>query len=187
MCSQHHHLSFATECPMLFISVVIILCVHCRVYLVQELMTDPVFVASGHTFERAAIEEWFRDGNDINPLTGTVLSNLDIKLSHNWIHHLSSNISNFDRYLFDIIFHSFFYFLNIKHWTLHIEQTQLRTQGMLPWQKWVQSHIHTVTAINESISWISPFFLGFRFLCIFHLRSTNSKQKYVVHRCTNYM
>eukprot|EP01084_Bolivina_argentea_P069358 126216_1 len=45
----------------------------------QELMTDPVIISSGHTFERTAIAEWFSDGNTINPLTGQSLQNVDIK------------------------------------------------------------------------------------------------------------
>lgn len=47
----------------------------------QELMTEPVIISSGHTFEKSAIVEWFEDGNTINPLTGEQLQNIDIKFS----------------------------------------------------------------------------------------------------------
>ena len=40
-------------------------------------MSDPVITADGHTYERIAIAEWFRD-HDTSPLTGAVLSHTDI-------------------------------------------------------------------------------------------------------------
>lgn len=96
-------------------------------------MSDPVFVASGHTFERAAIEEWFKDGNDINPLTGETLSTLDIKFGFIFIFILS---------LFQI--HQMHHFVdcsnvpNVATNTLDI-QTQLRSQGMSQESKY-QNH-----------------------------------------------
>ena len=40
----------------------------------QELMTDPVFTADGHTFERSAITAWLSN-NDTNPMTGDNMKN----------------------------------------------------------------------------------------------------------------
>ena len=39
----------------------------------HALMMEPVVIASGHTFEKAAIEAWFSRSNT-NPLTGEALS-----------------------------------------------------------------------------------------------------------------
>jgi hypothetical protein len=38
-----------------------------------EIMTDPVITADGSTFERARIEEWFKDHNT-NPLTNEIVT-----------------------------------------------------------------------------------------------------------------
>ena len=38
--------------------------------IMQDIMEDPVITCDGHTFERAAIEDWFRRGNRKNPMTG---------------------------------------------------------------------------------------------------------------------
>ena len=43
----------------------------------QELMTDPVFTADGHTFERSAITAWLSN-NDTNPMTGDNMKNKDL-------------------------------------------------------------------------------------------------------------
>jgi len=45
----------------------------------QEIMSDPVMISSGHTFERIAIQEWFESGNNINPLTGEELQDKQIR------------------------------------------------------------------------------------------------------------
>jgi U-box domain len=39
----------------------------------HEIMRDPVFTADGHTYERQAIEEWFRRGHSTSPLTNNAL------------------------------------------------------------------------------------------------------------------
>ena len=39
----------------------------------QELMRDPVNTQDGHTYERSALEEWFRTGQNTSPLTGLPL------------------------------------------------------------------------------------------------------------------
>ncbi|KAH9787358.1 RING-type E3 ubiquitin transferase [Citrus sinensis] len=39
----------------------------------RDVMVDPVETSSGQTFERSAIEKWFSDGNNLCPLTMTVL------------------------------------------------------------------------------------------------------------------
>ncbi|XP_076950309.1 U-box domain-containing protein 44-like [Bidens hawaiensis] len=41
----------------------------------REVMVDPVETASGHTFERAAIEKWLADGGNLCPLTTIPLDN----------------------------------------------------------------------------------------------------------------
>ncbi|XP_076946239.1 U-box domain-containing protein 43-like [Bidens hawaiensis] len=41
----------------------------------REVMVDPVETASGHTFERAAIEKWLADGSSLCPLTMIPLDN----------------------------------------------------------------------------------------------------------------
>jgi len=66
----------------------------------QELMTDPVIVASGHTFERRAIEEWLKDGNDINPLTGDKLCSTEIKPNY----ALQNALDEYRRKLADELF-----------------------------------------------------------------------------------
>ena len=45
--------------------------------IIQELMRDPVITADGHSYERAAIEEWLRDHNT-SPVTGLVLDNTNL-------------------------------------------------------------------------------------------------------------
>ena len=57
----------------------------CICPITQEIMREPVFVLSGHSFEKEAILEWFAKGNTKNPLTGqllqlkTVLPNYSLK------------------------------------------------------------------------------------------------------------
>ena len=48
-----------------------------------DMMTDPVFTSDGHTYERAAIEQWFastraQGGQPTSPLTGLVLANTNL-------------------------------------------------------------------------------------------------------------
>lgn len=43
-----------------------------------ELLTDPVIVSTGHTFERESIEGWFAVGRDTNPVTGLPLPNQNL-------------------------------------------------------------------------------------------------------------
>ncbi|KAK9051385.1 hypothetical protein SSX86_028012 [Deinandra increscens subsp. villosa] len=45
----------------------------------REVMVDPVETASGHTFERTAIEKWLADGGTSCPLTGIPLDNLILR------------------------------------------------------------------------------------------------------------
>jgi len=47
----------------------------------HEVMTDPVFVDTGHTFERSAIEKWQKE-HGTNPLTGEKISS---KVTVNWL------------------------------------------------------------------------------------------------------
>ncbi|XP_057950812.1 U-box domain-containing protein 44-like [Malania oleifera] len=39
----------------------------------HEVMVNPVETSSGQTFERSAIEKWYADGNQLCPVTGTLL------------------------------------------------------------------------------------------------------------------
>jgi hypothetical protein len=39
----------------------------CPISVTDELMKDPVVAADGHTYERAAIEEWFNNGHTNEP------------------------------------------------------------------------------------------------------------------------
>lgn len=43
-----------------------------------EIMDDPVIAADGHSYERMAIEGWFRTGHDKSPMTGLALANQDL-------------------------------------------------------------------------------------------------------------
>eukprot|EP00111_Clytia_hemisphaerica_P005628 TCONS_00016347-protein len=44
----------------------------------QELMTDPVIVADGYTYERTSITQWFETGNHRSPMTNLPLKNKDL-------------------------------------------------------------------------------------------------------------
>lgn len=43
-----------------------------------ELMTDPVTISTGHTYDRTSIQKWFNAGNVICPKTGEKLTNTDL-------------------------------------------------------------------------------------------------------------
>lgn len=43
-----------------------------------ELMVDPVICSDGHTYERYAIEEWFKHGKDTSPKTNLRLANRNL-------------------------------------------------------------------------------------------------------------
>ncbi|CAI5471251.1 unnamed protein product [Closterium sp. Yama58-4] len=43
-----------------------------------DIMTDPVIIASGQTFERAEIERWFGEGKRVCPVTGQHLENFTV-------------------------------------------------------------------------------------------------------------
>jgi serine/threonine protein kinase len=58
-----------------------------------EVMLDPVVCADGHSYERAAIQEWFARGNMTSPLTNGNLSNLSVIPNH----ELRSAIEEFMR------------------------------------------------------------------------------------------
>ncbi|XP_051121159.1 U-box domain-containing protein 43-like [Andrographis paniculata] len=45
----------------------------------QDVMVDPVQTSSGQTFERAAIEKWLADGNNLCPLTKTPLNTSSLR------------------------------------------------------------------------------------------------------------
>jgi F-box/WD-40 domain protein 7 len=45
---------------------------------VQELMADPVMVATGHTYDRVCIERWLAQGNRTCPVTGMRLRHLEL-------------------------------------------------------------------------------------------------------------
>ena len=47
--------------------------------LTNKVMKDPVEIASGQTFERSAIEAWFKEGNTVCPITKAQLHNLEIQ------------------------------------------------------------------------------------------------------------
>ena len=46
--------------------------------LLQELMADPVMVATGHTYDRVCIERWLAQGNRTCPVTGMRLRHLEL-------------------------------------------------------------------------------------------------------------
>ncbi|XP_019164063.1 PREDICTED: U-box domain-containing protein 18-like [Ipomoea nil] len=43
-----------------------------------ELMTDPVTLSTGHTYDRSSILKWFKAGNHTCPITGERLINIDL-------------------------------------------------------------------------------------------------------------
>ncbi|OVA03741.1 Armadillo [Macleaya cordata] len=43
-----------------------------------EIMTDPVIISTGHTFDRVSIQKWFKSGNLICPKTGEKLSSTEL-------------------------------------------------------------------------------------------------------------
>ena len=53
--------------------------------ILQEPMKDPVVAADGHSYERTAIEQWFKGGSRISPMTGarlahtTLIDNIRLK------------------------------------------------------------------------------------------------------------
>lgn len=44
----------------------------------MELMSDPVMVATGHTYDRVCIEKWLAQGNRTCPVTGMRLRHLEL-------------------------------------------------------------------------------------------------------------
>ena len=46
--------------------------------LTHKLFLDPVFTCDGITYDRKAIEEWFRQGNKSSPVTGDLLEHTDL-------------------------------------------------------------------------------------------------------------
>ncbi len=48
-----------------------------------EVMINPVTTEDGHTYEHAAIKEWFERGNETSPSTGQDLRNPNPKLNSN--------------------------------------------------------------------------------------------------------
>eukprot|EP00250_Pteridium_aquilinum_P008873 c18275_g1_i1 orf=636-3776(-) len=45
----------------------------------QDVMEDPVEIASGQVFERAAIQKWFADGHTVCPTSSVELENLELR------------------------------------------------------------------------------------------------------------
>ena len=45
-------------------------------------MTDPVVAADGHSYDRAAIEGWFRSGHRTSPMTGQTLQSQALIPNH---------------------------------------------------------------------------------------------------------
>jgi len=45
-------------------------------------MCDPVFAADGHTYERAAIQQWFKAGHATSPKTNAQLSSMALTPNH---------------------------------------------------------------------------------------------------------
>ncbi len=48
----------------------------------MELMSDPVMVATGHTYDRVCIERWLQQGNRTCPVTGMRLRHLELTPNH---------------------------------------------------------------------------------------------------------
>jgi hypothetical protein len=48
----------------------------------MELMSDPVMVATGHTYDRTCIERWLQQGNRTCPVTGMRLRHLELTPNH---------------------------------------------------------------------------------------------------------
>ena len=44
----------------------------------REIMIDPVMTLDGQTYERTAIEKWFRNGKSTSPSTGATLPSLNL-------------------------------------------------------------------------------------------------------------
>ena len=53
-------------------------CVASVCFPAQELMADPVMVATGHTYDRVCIERWLAQGNRTCPVTGMRLRHLEL-------------------------------------------------------------------------------------------------------------
>ena len=49
----------------------------------QEIMKDPVMALDGHSYERRYIEEWFRRGRIVSPLTNVQLGSSQLIVNHN--------------------------------------------------------------------------------------------------------
>ncbi len=49
--------------------------------IIQEMMTDPVVAADGHSYERAAIAQWIetRGARTLSPMTGVRLAHLELQ------------------------------------------------------------------------------------------------------------
>lgn len=48
----------------------------------MDLMTDPVMVDTGHTYDRICIERWLQQGNRTCPVTGMRLRHLELVANH---------------------------------------------------------------------------------------------------------
>jgi F-box/WD-40 domain protein 7 len=44
----------------------------------MELMSDPVMVATGHSYDRSCIQKWLEQGNRTCPVTGLRLRHLEL-------------------------------------------------------------------------------------------------------------
>ena len=75
-------------------------CYRCPITL--QIMADPVMDANGHTYEREAIEKWFRDCHNTSPNTNDVLENQRLVPNHIVrsanVDYLSANSSSLEEF-----------------------------------------------------------------------------------------
>ena len=67
----------------------------CFCPITQEIMEEPVIAQDGHTYERAAIQEWLDRGHRNSPKTGARLLNAELTPNHTMhslIEDLKANI-----------------------------------------------------------------------------------------------
>ena len=60
-------------CPISHEVSLFLLTLHSQLH---QLMLDPVIAQDGFTYERSAIEMWFKNGNDTSPMTNDLLPSL---------------------------------------------------------------------------------------------------------------
>ncbi|ABO97989.1 predicted protein, partial [Ostreococcus lucimarinus CCE9901] len=55
---------------------------HFQCPITMELMQDPVMIATGHTYDRPAIQRWLDQGHRTCPVTGVRLRHLELIPNH---------------------------------------------------------------------------------------------------------